>query len=354
MEYPNVKNAHVVPRTYLENFADENSRIAAVLVEDGRVVVRRVTKVGTRRRFYRRERPDGTQIDDIEKSLGDGEAAATPVLRSFADGWPLNTEEKVKLAELFAYQLLRGPRWKAEHAAFVSDVLAGWRREGKVKARGEQQEVTDAEIDEAVSVFGTDTSRYISMLRLAPTLATVLGSMHWTLVDLRTPLIATSDHPVVLWPLSERSRRPQPTPVGIGVLACFEIRLPLSPRHLVLMTWLDAPDAEVARVSGARHHASNANAFTRAQGDQQWFHLPGTSPPIGSGRLLPLALELLDSYTFEAARTSRRRERTSSEVRAKTGRSLADREITIVRMDRTARPTKTGRDRTPPAGSESG
>jgi len=54
------------------------------------------------------------------------------------------------------------------------------------------------------------------------------------------------------------------------------------------------------RVRGSRHHAAHANAFTVAETDGQWFHLPGTSPPAGAGRLLPLSAELASGY--DAAR----------------------------------------------------
>src|SRR5688500_20301906 len=50
------------------------------------------------------------------------------------------------------------------------------------------------------------------------------------------------------------------------------------------------------RVRGSRHHAAHANAFTVAETDGQWFHLPGTSPPVGAGRLLPLSAELVSGY----------------------------------------------------------
>jgi hypothetical protein len=77
VEYSNVKNAHIVPRTYLEAWA-KDGKIGVHLVREKRSLILPVENVGTRRRFYRRRRPDGTPIDDIEWSLGHGEAMATP------------------------------------------------------------------------------------------------------------------------------------------------------------------------------------------------------------------------------------------------------------------------------------
>jgi hypothetical protein len=116
MEYPNVKNAHIVPRTYLANWAIDGKIAVWLVPENRRLHDQPVENVGTRRRFYERVRPvSGEKINDIEAMLGVGEAKATPLFRSFGERWPLPPEQKVQLAELFGYELLRGPRWKAEY-----------------------------------------------------------------------------------------------------------------------------------------------------------------------------------------------------------------------------------------------
>jgi hypothetical protein len=116
-KYPNVKNAHVVPQTYLVNWTIDDKIATWLLPEGKRLPDQSVENVGTRRRFYERTRPGSdVRINDIEAMLGEGESRATPLLRSFAEKWPLATVEKIQLAELFGYQLLRGPRWKLEGA----------------------------------------------------------------------------------------------------------------------------------------------------------------------------------------------------------------------------------------------
>jgi hypothetical protein len=322
--YPNVKNAHIVPRTYLENWAVEG-KIGVWLVREKRgLPPQAVENVGTRRRFYRRQRPDGTEIDDVEASLAQGEKAATPLLRSFDEDWPLAVPDKAKLAELFAYQLLRGPRWKDEYNERTRRFLDEYRE------RDAERDLTPDELEKGNAAFLSDSHRFVRMHTAAVTLATILGSMHWTLVDFHSPVIATCDDPVVAWPGME-ARTPQPTILGeAGTLNCGEYRLPLSPRHAVLMTWADWPDDESTRVRGSRHHARNFNALTVAAADRHWFHLPGARPPVGSGKFLPLSLELVPGYTPDACARSRRRHRVSQEVQAKVGRELDDREITIV------------------------
>ena len=74
-----------------------------------------------------------------------------------------------------------------------------------------------------------------------------------------------------------------------GVLETLEIRVPVSPRQAILMTWRDDADDADCVVRGRRDHTANLNAFTVAQAERQWFHQPGASTPIASGRLLPFA-----------------------------------------------------------------
>ena len=128
-KYSNVKNARIVPETYLRNWAIDEKIGTWLLPEGTRLADQPVGNVGTRQRFYRRERPrSGEVIDDVEAMLGDGEAKAIPLLRTFDQRWPLSSDEKMQLAELFSYQLLRGPRWKAEYEKWSREFLDDCRR----------------------------------------------------------------------------------------------------------------------------------------------------------------------------------------------------------------------------------
>jgi hypothetical protein len=326
-KYPNVKNSHIVPRTYLANWAVDG-KIGTVLVPEQRRLVLPVDQVGTRRRFYRRKRPDGTDIDDVEWSLAQGESAATPLLRSFDERWPLSKDEKAQLAELFAYQLLRGTRWKAEYEKGTLRFLE--RRRDEDLARG----LDPDDLDEENAEFLSNSHRLVMMFSTAMTLASALASMHWILIEFARPLVATSDHPVSIWP-GAGSSSPEATNVsGTGLINSIEIRLPLSPTRTVLMTWADEPDDEENRVRGTRDHAANLNAFTVASADRQWFHLPDTSPPVGSGKLLPLSVQLVAGYSEEAAEASERHRQVDALVKKRVDRQLDDREITVIWISR--------------------
>jgi Protein of unknown function (DUF4238) len=116
-DYPNVKNAHIVPRAYLKNWAVDRKIAVWLVPENRRLDDQPIENVGTRRRFYRRQRPYGTEFDDIEWTLSEIESTAAPLLGSFNERWPLTRDDKLSLAVLFAFQLLRGPRWKEEYEA---------------------------------------------------------------------------------------------------------------------------------------------------------------------------------------------------------------------------------------------
>src|SRR5215207_163855 len=91
MEYPDVKSAHIVPQTYLERWAVDG-RIGVVQVRENKCLEMAAENVATRRRFYRRTRPDGSEIDDIEWTLSEIESNAGPLLQSLDEAWPFSGE----------------------------------------------------------------------------------------------------------------------------------------------------------------------------------------------------------------------------------------------------------------------
>ena len=125
--YTKVKQGHIVPVTYQRSFAVDGK--VAVHVP-GRVdcVQLLIENAGTRSRFYRRTRPDGTEIDDIEAMLDRVEDVAGPILKEVVDGASLTLERKGVLAQFLAIQMLRGPAFFSQHHAnierFVPKTLA--------------------------------------------------------------------------------------------------------------------------------------------------------------------------------------------------------------------------------------
>jgi hypothetical protein len=339
VKYPNVYRSHIVPKGYLREFA-VNEKIVAVNRE-GIEESKPIEKAGTRARHYRRDRPgSGEPIDDIEWSLSNLENVAIPALRTLKDTWPPDAEQKNKVATLFAYQLLRGPRWRAERGDHTMEFIQELRRTGRLDdEKGNARVLTPDErehLDEVQAHLLGSTTHWTRMLVMGLTFSGVLASMHWTLVEFPVPLLVTSDDPVVIWPRYELARVPQPTPLTTGLLETLEVRAPISPTHLLLMTWSDGFDDDANHAKGKRHHAKNANAFTRAQADKQWFYMPGTAPVIGKRRRFPpISAELVKGYSIDAAANSRRRAAVAGTI--KDGRDFSDREVTIVSITRKAK-----------------
>lgn len=241
-KFPVVKNAHIVPRTYLRGFADDQGQIAIRVRGEADSHLTNIRKAGTRGKFYARERPDGTEIHDIEWSLSHVEDRA-------------------------------------------------------------------------------------GMLELGKKVMPLIASLKWTLLEFKGPWLATSDHPVVLWPLGVGARVPQATPHGVGLFEALEYRVPISAQGAILMTWADGPDT---RAVGHKDDAASLNAFTVAEASPQSFHLPGVRPPIASGLLTPLSPRVVPGYGDRVAESSPRRARAQQIVQPLIGKNTLRDEMTEV------------------------
>ena len=118
----------------------------------------------------------------------------------------------------------------------------------------------------------SDTQVLVRMLTLSRKVAQIVGSMHWTLVDFALPRLArTPDHPVVVWPMSVRSRRPRKSAdfIGDGLGNVLELRFPISSRYALLASWADARDETAPVVLGGKDVAEHFNAFTVAEAENQ-------------------------------------------------------------------------------------
>jgi hypothetical protein len=324
VEYSEVKKAHIVPRCYLSNFAVDN---AVMLSVDGKFVNRPVSIDGAaiRKTFYRRYRADSTPIDDVEWSLSQLEGALAPILREVRANWPpRQAEEKGPLAEFFAFQFVRGPAWKAWREEKARQMIADVRRNPEPALHnGIWIPLTQQGINEIEDRLLSETEWLTRMMMIANKLISIFGSMRWHLIEFAEPLLAISDQPVTVWPLDAQARRPEPTPSGLGALNFLEVRAPLSPTLALVMTWQDLPDAAEV-VVGSEKIAANINAFTIANAERQWMHIPGSSVPISEGYLDPISPDLIPGYGRTEAEASDIRQRVTDSVQQKLGQEIHD------------------------------
>jgi hypothetical protein len=306
VSYPAVPHSHVVPAGYLRAWA-HGPKIAMRLAGSEQSVPAGVRDVGVRTNFYRRERPKtGEKFYDVEWSMQQAENAGLSIVRDLASRWPLGTEDKSCVAQLFALQHVRGPAFKAWHEGRIQPTIDALRSD-PVGTTIPRPDLTPEEVaTKVIENYSSDTRRLLRMIQTARAVGVAFGSMHWTLVGFTKPRLVTSDHPVVVWPLSRVRARPCPNDLNAGVTDTLEVFVPLGPDLLLLMTWLsgrDRPDV----VRGAGRHIATANAFVVANADAQWFHELGVEPWRAAGARDPLSAELVAGYDVGVASGSTRR-----------------------------------------------
>lgn len=245
------------------------------------------------------------------------------MLQNVNGNWPPSSfEEKAALAEFFAYQFVRGPRWKEWRGERARATIDEYRRDPKpILHNGIWIPITHQQINEQEDQLLSDTEWLTKMMLIANRLITAFGSMRWHLISFDKPLLAISDHPVVAWPLGAVYRPPSPTPAGLGVINFLEVRAPISPALALLMTWQDLPDATEV-VEGSEAIAANINAFTIANADRQWMHMPGGSVPVAKGNLDPISPELIPGYGQAEIEASETRQRVFHLLQQKVGQDI--------------------------------
>ena len=306
--YSTVKQAHIVPATYQRNFAVDD-QVAVHVLGRPTCVLLDVQKAGTRSRYYRRTRPDGTQIDDVEASLDVLENVSGPVLAELAAGAELTPEHKGIITQFIGMQMVRGPAFFSQHR---ERVMAAVRRELTAPEHVKPALLSDSggnmqvARQRVIEMYLHTTQTLWSMTTLAMRAAGVLGSMRWQLLQFEEPAVAYSDQPVVVWSADVGVLTAPPKEPNLTPLNALEVRVPLSPRLAALMTWSDLPDIGEPQPAPVEH-AAEMNALVIGQADKQWMHLPGTEPPAASGELRPLSERYERGYGVLSLGTSRRR-----------------------------------------------
>ena len=92
----------------------------------------------------------------------------------------------------------------------------------------------------------------------------------------------------------------------LGPLGAVEVRVPLSDRMAILMTWQDVPDTGT-HLAADRRLAGELNAFIVAQADRHWMHRPGAEPVVSPGQFGPLYRSFELGYSALSLPSSQRR-----------------------------------------------
>ena len=294
------RRIHLVSQCLIRQFAKDDRVTVRQHGELEQGQQRRVASVGWRPGWWG---SDGNLTRDVEELLRHTEDRAAPVLREIDAKWPLDRDARAELAQFVAIHVVRGSAWRD---AYEMASLNAMSEELKRQRFGDQVERM------AFAEFVSDPLRTSAMLRDIPRVASILMSMCWSLVRFDEALLGCGDQPVVWYPLlPPRQRAAISAMPRRGFMDTIEVRFPVGPSQLLLLTWAPRPDF-ASPVPGGFRHAADVNRSTRTQTDRDWFFRVGTRPPLLAGANLswdcePLSYELLAGYSFDVARTSSRR-----------------------------------------------
>ena len=287
---------HTVTAGYLRRYAI-GSQVA--VHRDGDVATKGVRGVG-----YVRDLWGSPEVAiAMEARLAELENRALDVLAALPTRWPLLGKNRSALGAFMAMHIVRMP----SYGALVRQM--GERATRDVLSETEHD--LDAEqIAEVEAWLRGDGVHADTLWRHVVRFASFLCSMHWTLVEVERDWLITGDQPVVLLPPVPQPITPASALLPAGLSYTLEGRFTLDPRRAVLMTWSEDP--EERWVSGSHAQACSINFAIKAQALQEWFSLPGTTPPLLSPPLLqewvyPISQELLPGYTVPQAGASGRR-----------------------------------------------
>jgi Protein of unknown function (DUF4238) len=255
---------HIAPRSYLEAWAVEGI-IDAHIVSTGETKPISTRDAAVRKHFYSVTTLDGTRDVGLEQRLGTFESRAVRVLRALEEQWPLCGETRALVSEFIALQVVRGPLWRSR----VREIGQRVPEEHK----GKKPHLTSEQWSQIEQANMGEPGILEFMISQLDKVGTLVGSMHWTLVTFKRPLLVTCDHPVSMIDLDVFRGTVDPEPIPrTGLLSALEIRFPVSPTRGLVLSWLDEPDLIRSRAWAGDQE--NFNYATRAQAEQQWFSRP--------------------------------------------------------------------------------
>lgn len=146
--------------------------------------------------------------------------------------------------------------------------------------------------------------------------------MHWTLFSLKTPRLATCDHPVSMIDINVFDTNVDPVAFPrAGMLSAVEIRFPVSPTQGLVLSWLEGDDMIRSRSWAGLQE--NLNYATCRQAERQWFSRPGERVRYGE-KVYPLLTQLTNpTYSLDFVTASPRRQGARDHPRQDRARPLS-------------------------------
>jgi hypothetical protein len=262
------KKIHIVTQAYLRAWTNDAGHLTAV-DRWGNRVTRAPAAVGYRQHWWSKTHPTlNKTCEDICRPL---ENTIPRILRSLPASWPLDKRQRSLLGQFLALHIIRTPAWRDWYHSVIDQTLPR-------VTNG----LTPQATEEVIAVAHSDTERARQGFNHIALLATILSSMHWTLLQFDEPVLATSDHPVCPAPLLRPGEtvRAAGMPRG-GWIETMEVWFPLSPYFALIACWAARPEPTIA-IKGTWQHAVTINAVARDQADDHYMHHPERLPAMPS------------------------------------------------------------------------
>ncbi|HEV8310739.1 MAG TPA: DUF4238 domain-containing protein [Methylomirabilota bacterium] len=272
----------LVPDSFLSRFADGAGRLMAERRDRNRRLLLSVEEATAMAGFYE-VAGSGAEPRNLARQLDRIEVRAADVIGQMLEGaFPPVGENRAYLALFVAFQLQLGRGHRetlARTAELLTELIVANLRERPeaVEDAGEGTPETAGPEDAHVTVSGSEPSP--RTLSSGPRLAHLLSARTWQLVRFSSRQLLTGDTPVVLW-----SRPGLAGAYRSGLGAADEVRVPLDPRHALIMA-RKAPAGEVIRELDERH--ARALNRTVAEGAHEWMYYHPESDPMERVELAP-------------------------------------------------------------------
>ena len=244
--------------------------------------------------FYAVEGENG-RSQDVERLLSDHieSPGAAGIERILKGEFPPKPEDRGAIAIFVAFQCLRGNVTRTGYTQVV-DALSKFTLANTtskvirdVVLKQEGREPTAEEIQRQ-KAFLVDTDKYNivphqndsirAMLNMAPGLANIIANRKWFLVDHAEPCLVTSDEPVVRWSDPQKLDS-----FSHGWGTADELRMPLTPRYCLVMTWEASTREQVVHLGSklGPQMARGTNFLIAAHAFRWIFQHPDTDPLNG-------------------------------------------------------------------------
>jgi Protein of unknown function (DUF4238) len=280
-----------------------DGRLARVLLEgSGESELKKPQRVGFRRRFF----TDRRIARHAEARLGVYESEGIRALERIRQSWPPDDQTRLDLAKLVAVHMARNP-------ASIEATIRMSKRAIAENIEAYRHELSEKQVRELLSHLTSEAFRVDHILDLIPKHASLVASMHWTLLEFPEPLLATSDQPVTVMPILPEGTVARVTAMpSTGFLMTEEARFALDPWRALIFTWMNDIDSQ-RPVIAPDDFAAELNRAAIAQADREWFHHPDRratrlkQDDLDVEVCGSLGCELLPEYTTNAALESPRR-----------------------------------------------